>query len=613
MTDLLDRLHESPAFALLHRPESGAPGMLDVLLGEVTEVARLADLPLDDQAPAQGRPWHEVLAIIPFRQIRERGYACADDGVPLLAMKVTDQEVIPAAQALPRLPDRLISTTGGEFDVSDDQYAEIVHRVLKEAIGEGQGANFVIKRSFVTTIDDYTPAHALAFFSRLLAMESGAYWTFLVHTAERTFVGATPERHLTLRDGTATMNPISGTYRYPPTGPVLGDLMDFLADRKESEELYMVLDEELKMMTRFCAPGVRVAGPRLKEMSRLAHTEYYIEGTSDWDVRDILRESMFAPTVTGSPLENACRVINRYEPHSRGYYSGAMALIGRDASGSRTLDSAILIRTAEIDAGGETRIGVGATLVRHSDPMSEVAETRAKAAGLLAALAPGTGMRLGHHPDVRAALARRNSDISGFWLGYGSAEGRDLVGVRALIVDAEDTFTSMLDHQLRALGMAVTVRRYDDDPRLSGHDFIVLGPGPGDPRDLTHPKIAYLDRAVRELLGGQTPFLAVCLSHQVLCRVLGFALCRRAVPNQGAPRTIGLFGATECVGFYNTFAARSDAAARGDVELCLDPDNGEIHALRGAHFASIQFHAESVLTRNGPRILASLIRRAMTS
>ncbi|MEU4533362.1 anthranilate synthase family protein [Streptosporangium sp. NPDC023825] len=613
MTDLLSRLCEAPAFALLHRPESGAPGTVDVLLGEVTEVTRLADLPLEDQAPAREGPWHEVLAIIPFRQIRERGYACSDDGVPLLAMKVTDQEVISAGQALTRLPDRPISTTGGEFDVSDDQYAEIVRRVLKEAIGEGEGANFVIKRSFVTTIDDYTPAHALALFRRLLEMESGAYWTFLVHTGERTFVGATPERHLTLRDGVATMNPISGTYRYPPTGPELGDLMDFLADRKESEELYMVLDEELKMMTRFCAPGVRVAGPRLKEMSRLAHTEYYIEGTSDWDVRDILRESMFAPTVTGSPLENACRVIERYEPHSRGYYSGAMALIGRDAAGARTLDSAILIRTAEVDARGETRIGVGATLVRHSDPVSEIAETRAKVAGLLAALAPGTRTGLGRHPDVRAALARRNSDISGFWLGHGDAEGRDLTGVRTLIIDAEDTFTSMLDHQLRSLGMAVTVRRYDEDPDLSGHDFIVLGPGPGDPRDLTHPKIAYLDRAVRELLDGQTPFLAVCLSHQVLSRALGFPLGRRAVPNQGAPRTIDLFGATERVGFYNTFAARPDAEDRGDLELCLDPENGEIHALRGAHFASIQFHAESVLTRNGPRILSSLIRRAMPS
>ncbi|MFO7115698.1 chorismate-binding protein, partial [Pseudomonas aeruginosa] len=52
----------------------------------------------------------------------------------------------------------------------------------------------------------------------------------------------------------------------------------------------------------------------------------------------------FAPTVTGSPLESACRVIRRYEPQGRGYYSGVAALIGGDGQGGRTLDSAILIR-----------------------------------------------------------------------------------------------------------------------------------------------------------------------------------------------------------------------------------------------------------------------------
>ncbi|MFL4341875.1 chorismate-binding protein, partial [Pseudomonas aeruginosa] len=98
------------------------------------------------------------------------------------------------------------------------------------------------------------------------------------------------------------------------------------------------------------------------------------------------RETLFAPTVTGSPLESACRVIRRYEPQGRGYYSGVAALIGGDGQGGRTLDSAILIRTAEIEGDGRLRIGVGSTIVRHSDPLGEAAESRAKASGLLAAL-----------------------------------------------------------------------------------------------------------------------------------------------------------------------------------------------------------------------------------
>ena len=151
-------------------------------------------------------------------------------------------------------------------------------RVVDEVIGTGGGSNFVIKRSFVADISDYGPHSALAFFRRLLENESGAHWTFVIHTGSRTFVGASPERHISLEAGTAVMNPISGTYRYPPTGPTLTGVMDFLADAKETDELCMVVDEELKMMARICASGARVAGPYLKEMARLAHTEYFIEG-----------------------------------------------------------------------------------------------------------------------------------------------------------------------------------------------------------------------------------------------------------------------------------------------------------------------------------------------
>ncbi len=141
-------------------------------------------------------------------------------------------------------------------------------------------------------------------------------------------------------------------------------------------------------------------------------------------MREILRETLFAPTVTGSPLESAARVISQYERQGRGYYSGVAALIGRDAHGGRTLDSAILIRTADIDATGEVRIGVGATLVRHSDPASEAAETRAKAAGgLIAALEPGSSRSFAAHPSVRGALARRNEPLADFWLDR-TAAGR---------------------------------------------------------------------------------------------------------------------------------------------------------------------------------------------
>lgn len=151
----------------------------------------------------------------------------------------------------------------------------------------------------------------------------------------------------------------------------------------------MVVDEELKMMCTVGDMGGVVIGPRLKEMAHLAHTEYELRGKSSLDVREVLRETMFAATVTGSPVQNACRVIERHEVGGRGYYAGALALLGRDSGGAQTLDSPILIRTADISPDGRLRVPVGATLVRGSDPASEVAETHAKAAGVLAALEYG--------------------------------------------------------------------------------------------------------------------------------------------------------------------------------------------------------------------------------
>lgn len=182
-----------------------------------------------------------------------------------------------------------------------------------------------------------------------------------------------------------------------------------------------------------------------------------------------------------------------------------------------------------------------------------------------------------------------------------------------LVVDAEDDFTAMIVQQLEALGLSAQVLRYDEPYALDGFDAVVMGPGPGDPRATADPKIAALHTAVARLLDDRIPFLAVCLSHQVLGLGLGFELVRRAEPNQGVQRRIDLFGRPEHVGFYNTFAAVSPADHRdvpgvGRVTVSRDPSTGEVDALRGPHFTSFQFHAESVLTVDGPRLLGDALR-----
>ncbi|MFD8113961.1 anthranilate synthase family protein [Streptomyces microflavus] len=615
--DLVRRLlaDDAPPFALLRRRTPGRDhDHVEVLIGGVREAERLADLPVG-ASPA--------LALVPFRQIAERGFDVRDDGTPLSVLVADETHELELAEVLTALPAHDVTVEDRGFDVPDGEYAEIVRRVIRDEIGQGEGANFVIRRTFRGEIPGFGRADALALFRRLLAGERGAYWTFVVHTGDRTLVGASPEVHVRMSGGTVVMNPISGTYRYPAEGPTATSLLAFLGDRKESEELSMVVDEELKMMCTVGDMGGVVVGPRLKEMAHLAHTEYELRGRSSLDVRDVLRETMFAATVTGSPVQNACRVIERYEQGGRGYYAGALALLGRDANGAQTLDSPILIRTADIAPDGSLKVPVGATLVRHSDPESEVAETHAKAAGVLAALGVRPGRpeaeagrpQLATDPRVQAALDDRRGSLAPFWLRM-QERTEELAG-HALVVDGEDTFTAMLAHLLRSSGLDVSVRRYDE-PGLrevvrAHRGPVVLGPGPGNPGDLGDPKMRLLRELTAELVREHRyGLLGVCLGHELIAAELGMEIVRKAVPYQGAQTRIELFGRPETVGFYNSFTARCDSptavelAAHG-IEVSRDEESGELHALRGSGFASVQFHPESVLTVRGSAIVTELL------
>ncbi|GEB56706.1 anthranilate synthase family protein [Streptomyces gardneri] len=618
--DLSRLLDDScPPFALLRRRTPGRDhDTVEVLIGRVHEAERLAELPVGPLP---------TLALVPFRQIRERGFDVRDDGTPLSVLVAEESYELPLDEALTRLPAHDVTVEGGAFDVSDEEYAGTVRRVIEEEIGSGEGANFVIRRTYTGEIPGFGRADALALFRRLLAGERGAYWTFVVHTGDRTLVGASPEVHVRMSGGTVVMNPISGTYRYPAgAAPTAEDLLTFLADRKETEELSMVVDEELKMMCTVGDMGGVVIGPRLKEMAHLAHTEYELRGRSSLDVREVLRETMFAATVTGSPVQNACRVIERHETGGRGYYAGALALLGTDENGAQMLDSPILIRTADIDAAGRLRVPVGATLVRHSDPAGEVAETHAKAAGVLTALGVREGRptdgpsapapaRLADDPRVRAALDARRADLAPFWLRM-QVKSAELSG-HALVIDAEDTFTAMLAHVLRSSGLEVSVLRYDEpglrELALAHEGPVVLGPGPGNPSDAADPKMRFLRGLTAELVRDHRHgLLGVCLGHELIAAELGLEIVRKRTPFQGAQLRIDLFGQEQTVGFYNSFTARCDDRTATElalhrIEVSRDPETDEVHALRGPGFAGVQFHPESVLTLDGATLTASLL------
>jgi 2-amino-4-deoxychorismate synthase len=623
--DAVAALREHEAWAIIRRStRAGDRQTVGLVGGRRREVASILDIPLEEGVAEDGHIADRLVAI-PFRQVRERGFEAYDDGAPLVVVDVETELEFSVAEVLDAIDDIGVDLADrGGFETDDEEYATLVDAVIRDEIGQGEGANLVIGRHYRATVADWDADRALSVFRRLLERERGAYWTFVFFTGDRYLIGASPERHVSIHGDDVRMNPISGTFRLAATPGDDGDLktrlLDFLHDEKEIYELFMVVDEELKMMCDICDKGGQVLGPFLKPMSRLIHTEYFLAGRTSRDPRQVLRDTMYAATVTGSPVQNACRLIKQYENQGRGYYGAALAILGRDADGSVVVDSPIVIRTADVDLDGHLTVTAGATLVRDSDAAYEVAETHAKAGGILSAFglvaaapAPAVDVaELVNDEDVLLALNARNRRLSSFWLTDQSGAVPDprLVGRHVIILDGEDDFVNMLRHVLGIAGLTSEVVRHGEyaDGALDAADLAVLGPGPGDPRDGNDPKIATYRRAADRLLTREQPLLAVCLGHQVLCDLLGIPLAYKDIVFQGTQAEVVLDEQVERVGFYNTFVGRvGSAPLPAGVSADADPETGDVHLVRGPHFRGIQFHAESILTEHGSRLLHGLV------
>src|SRR5919112_3727281 len=481
----LDQVLAHEAWALV-RTKDAAP--VPLVGGRRSEVGSLLDVPLEEGPPPPGRRFDRLLAV-PFRQVRERGFQAHDDGAPLTVVELDTELEIPVADLVAALPEEpLVFSDRGRFETTDEEYAEVVRRIIEDEIGHGEGANLVVARHYRAQVEDWGPTAALSVLRRLLERERGAYWTFVVFTGERYLVGASPERHVSVHGGDVRMNPISGTFRLRgvPEEQRKARLLEFLADEKEIYELFMVVDEELKMMCDVCNEGGQVLGPFLKPMTHLVHTEYLLAGRTSRDVRAVLRDTMYAATVTGAPVENACKLIKKYETEGRGYYGAALALLGRSGDGSPTADSPIVIRTADVSPSGALKVTAGATLVRDSEPDYEVAETLAKAGGILTAFgltdappAPASGVaELTSDEDVIIALASRNQRLSKFWLTDqgGAAPAPRLKGRTAVILEGEDDFVNMLRHVLTVLGMNAVVLPHEEyaETAVDGYDLVIV-------------------------------------------------------------------------------------------------------------------------------------------
>ena len=130
-----------------------------------------------------------------------------------------------------------------------------------------------------------------------------------------------------------------------------------------------------------------------------------------------------------------------------------------------------------------------------------------------------------------------------------------------------------------------TVRHHDYAPgAFDGADVVIVGPGPGDPRDVDDAKIEAFRAAVDDLLAPRQPFLAVCLGHQVLCGALGLPLAYKDIVFQGT-QTQGRHARPDRRTSGSTTRSWPESTTPtplpDGVTVDTDPETGDVHLLAG--------------------------------
>jgi anthranilate synthase/aminodeoxychorismate synthase-like glutamine amidotransferase len=193
-----------------------------------------------------------------------------------------------------------------------------------------------------------------------------------------------------------------------------------------------------------------------------------------------------------------------------------------------------------------------------------------------------------------------------------------------LVIDNYDSFTYNLVQAIGAMGHPIEVHRNDritaEEALARRPECVIVSPGPCTPKE------AGVSNDVIRLLAGKVPLLGVCLGHQCIGHAFGATVCRNDRLMHGKTSLIEHDGRTIFTGLPNPFVATRyhslivrEQTLPPEFEVSArSADSGEVMALRHREFPleGVQFHPESFLTVEGPRLLSNFIEgvgRTMTT
>lgn len=296
---------------------------------------------------------------------------------PLLARMAHDLAHVPALVG-PSVP----LVAGGVAEEAPENFLRSVERALEYvAAGDIYQAN--LSRSWQAQLTaGITPQHLY----QRLRETNPAPFSGIVRLDGITVVSSSPERLVSVRDGRVSTRPIAGTRPRGQTAEADIDLARELhAHPKERAEHVMLIDLERNDLGRICEAGT-VKVDELMTIETYAHVHHIVSNVSgqlraNATPGEVLGAVFPGGTITGCPKVRCMEIIAELEGVARGAYTGSFGYLNRDGS----MDTNILIRSLEV-AGDRLTLRAGAGIVADSVPERELAETRAKARGVLRAL-----------------------------------------------------------------------------------------------------------------------------------------------------------------------------------------------------------------------------------
>ena len=276
--------------------------------------------------------------------------------------------------------DRTVGLLNVHASLNEENYTRDIATIQRFI---GQGDTYQVNHTFELNAKAY--GHPLALYQRLRERQPVRYGAY-IETPDRNVLCFSPELFIKNEEGLLTAKPMKGTL-----SRLQAKAADLSSNEKDRAENLMITDLIRNDLGQICETG-SIKVPALFDVEEVGDV-YQMTSTitgrlkPDLSLHEILRASFPCGSVTGAPKKRTMEIIAELEPQPRGLYCGSIGLF--EPNGNFQLN--VVIRTLEINAKRQVRVGIGSGITIDSQAGKEWQECAVKA-GFVTGLSSPVGL-----------------------------------------------------------------------------------------------------------------------------------------------------------------------------------------------------------------------------